>query len=1231
MHTSTISDQTDRTGTALALRYDGAGHLAGVPSRNEIVAEYDNGMTAILQQSLFDKQPIHFMPTEVSDDTSEYVNGISSYILRITGTLINGQKAVVKITGIKPFFDVEVPEEMPLSTFKIRLVNILSNTLKGTSKFGIENISAFPLQGYHTEKKLYIRIITWNQFDRYNALKAVREVGIRTASDDLTPIYYYRKVACEKRLPLSSWATLSNYFHEYIQGGTHLFQVSVNNYNPTSEDDYNNPLFSSALSRDRTLVFTWDIETYSSLGLGKFLTAQSDESNVFMICMSVHWKDDPNPLKQICLVDVETAPDPNWITIICGSQTNLLKAFALCRELLSPDIQIGFNDSQYDWRFIVEKAKKLGVLERMFNQMSLKPLSLEKITKWQYQYNKIKVNDMPFHSKHLNTPGCVAIDVRPCFMKLYSKAEKSSLAFYLNECGLESKMDMPFHRMFKYYGRALRETNATTAEQMHEVAKYCMIDALSYQRLMVKRNVINEYREVANIAFISLSDVHYFAIGMKVSNLLSASAWREGVLTSTISERTETESFPGAYVFPPIKGLENRRPVTGLDFGSLYPSLIMTYNLSPDKIILSRKHAEFLRDSGKTLHEINFKFNGIDVLAWSIRHNNIPEEKGLYAIVLEYLSVKRVEIKKRLAPVKEKKEVMELVIGLMDKDLSLPEAIEHVLAKAKEKNHASLNKNLYHFINKEKHEFMAEYDSVCFEYSCLDAGQNAIKVYMNSFYGTAGDKECFQECDELYDYGNGIPKEEYWSRMVEISMGEIEKLRDDVNDFLKADNGSPYLKMAYEEVLFPVVFTGKKKYYGIPHESKPNFNKKPFIRGVEIVKRGHSTLFRKIGKHIMDESMRLENSRTMHQIIKDVLRGSVKDISRTDLNDLIKTAVWKPDKDNKSVQRFMSRMRDRHTREEADAKQLIKKGLTPEPYLYEIPELGERFEFVVVENDLSQKVGDKMEYPEVAKQLGKKIEISYYLNSVVSLCARFINYEDIYQPSPEAVLEALKKLKDANKAKHNGVSGDDKADAGVADEDNLDEEDEDEIDEDEVLKIRDALAQKSAEKWVRGYIKELHTGPKKNHAIISHLWKEANTYAKNLFNSTYADKIVKYSGNDVYWSSYLNALDKQEESIRLKLTTLLAEISKIDVGCRDRMYKLVTKPGKRKPKAMTLEKYILAYIQENECALLADLRSIWYKMVGLETTRYRMLSKLQDDKKDNSSEADIDDIIELYC
>jgi hypothetical protein len=171
-------------------------------------------------------------------------------------------------------------------------------------------------------------------------------------------------------------------------------------------------------------------------------------------------------------------------------------------------------------------------------------------------------------------------------------------------------------------------------------------------------------------------------------------------------------------------------------------------------------------------------------------------------------------------------------------------------------------------------------------------------------------------------------------------------------------------------------------------------------------------------------------------------------------------------------------MRDRHTHEEADAKRLIKKGLIPEPYLYQIPEPGERFEYVVVENNSSERVGDKMEYPEVARRLSKKIDISYYLNSVVGLCARFINYDERYHPSTETILEALKKLKDGKKA------DEDKADEDGMDEDDLDE---DEVDEDELSKIRDDLAQKSAEKWVRGYIKDLHTGPKKDHAIIAHL------------------------------------------------------------------------------------------------------------------------------------------------
>src|SRR6266498_2890160 len=99
-------------------------------------------------------------------------------------------------------------------------------------------------------------------------------------------------------------------------------------------------------------------------------------------------------------------------------------------------------------------------------------------------------------------------------------------------------------------------------------------------------------------------------------------------------------------------------------------------------------------------------------------------------------------------------------------------------------------------------------------------------------------------------------------------------------------------------------------------------------------------------------------------------------------------------------------MRDRHTREEADAKRLIKKGLTPKPYLYEIPEPGERFEYIVVDycnKKSTSKKGDFMEFLDVVKKFNKKIDISYYLKSVISLCAHFINYDDRYQPSSKSI------------------------------------------------------------------------------------------------------------------------------------------------------------------------------------------------------------------------------------
>ena len=58
--------------------------------------------------------------------------------------------------------------------------------------------------------------------------------------------------------------------------------------------------------------------------------------------------------------------------------------------------------------------------------------------------------------------------------------------------------------------------------------------------------------------------------------------------------------------------------------------------------------------------------------------------------------------------------------------------------------------------------------------------------------------------------------------------------------------------MTYEEVLFSVCFTSKKKYFGIEHKDKVNF--KPddlFKKRIDTVKQENSELFRFIREKIM--------------------------------------------------------------------------------------------------------------------------------------------------------------------------------------------------------------------------------------------------------------------------------------------------------------------------------------------------------------------------------------------
>lgn len=1153
-----------------ACAYDGKSlDIPGLPTRADLVRDADTaGLARILDTHIAGGKTLFFMPTDVVEE-NQYVNGVPVYKLHLFGILQNGAKTHVILDNIDVYLDVRVPDRPTApggaaTDFGGHLRQVLVE--QNATLERLDDHLAFPIKGYRKDKVPWKRPTFSNLQARKKALETVRSLGYETASDDRSS--YYRMVARVHGLVLADWGLLTSY--EYFRGGAHadgrsgprdvpdsplcehVIRVDVRNFRPLVDPMAPKEVQEKrgalkrklGISRDKTLVLTWDIETRSTSKTGDLPRATNATDHVFMVSGTLHWKDDPTPLHRFCIVDVDTEPDMRWTTIVCGTEESVVKAVAVVFRHFAPDIVTGFNDMDYDWPFVMEKARQFLCLGFMFDAMTALPRrrasSEEGVLKWNLNVDKkVKISaEESALATYLKVPGCVPVDVRIMFRQLFPKAEVgkgSSLNFYLKACNLSSKADMPYKRMWEI-------RDAEDAEQMRHVAHYCVIDAKRCQDLLVKRNVVNDRREVAALSYVSLFDAVFYAGGHKVGNMLMAYAIRRGLLCSNINnEETEEGQYPGAVVFHPEKGLTPDpkeastvvleaaraeylplveqaktdpqaalrlsaavaaveaaleqygpgRPTTGLDFSSLYPSIIMTYNLSPEKYVESPEEAARLRADGADLHKVEFLFQGRTVRGWFVRHQGEDAAYGLYPSILIDLFDKRALMKVKLGVEEELKEHMEVVMGLARKSrgvLTFPEvfaaelavqrgladslraeaaeakALERKDARRIEKEAAAAARNVDYMAAaaaspeaKQQAAFQAQYRETCFEFSAIDSKQKALKGFMNTFYGEAGNKRSaffllplaggvttagqynikmvadyvikqgfrikygdtdslyvcaparyFKEADRRYAFGV-TSREEYWTEMVRITMEALDSLRDKVNAHLCADNGTKHLKMAYEEVIFPGAFTGKKKYFGIAHVNVPNFRpKKLFIKGIDVVKLGQTELAKKIGYRIMWEAVSLTNAEDLQTIVEVVLKEAIENNAQWSFDDFIQSDAWKPAKDNKSVQRFMGRMRARVAEEKADNDRREARGLQRRKGVYYIPDAGERFKYVLVKPGASFDMrglkakpskGDVMEYEEVARAKGLPIDVSQYLVSyVVGLCARFINYAGQFLP-----------------------------------------------------------------------------------------------------------------------------------------------------------------------------------------------------------------------------------------
>ena len=985
----------------------------------------------------------------------------TKYKVVLCGSLADGRKATIILDNIALYFEIRLknPPGDELTAEVAEQIAILS-------EHGIirhEVIKAKPFHYYHEKPATFLRMYFNKTKQRQAAIKAARTAGYETTTDDWAN--YYR-VACRDHMTtFSSHAYIANYkvVCDTRYKGL-VFRASIGDFTRADQ-----------ILPNTSVLLCWDIETYSPSG--DLPLAENPADKLFCLSMTFHMAHQATPLIKYCLTLHECAPSADYINIVCKTETELCRAFSEVFALMYPEYIFGFNDSDYDWKFLITRASQTsGLLSVMAHNMDISspyyPYTDKNILDFNYRRETIKLDaTTDIIGAALTLPGYLAVDVRTLFRKLYPTAEYSSLKWFLSKFKLAPKEDMPISQLFSIYARCAacdargESLPPDLMADMALVAQYCVTDAARCAALLSIKNCIPDAIEMSNVSYVSVFDAFFRANGMKVINLTIAIGQREPFNIRFSNKQNadfEDGKYPGAEVIAPEKGLQvsklsiaeriaassrskyaewgntsaeeiarfnefikthgaqppaaeiprdlppkfrdflaeqTGRPIVGLDFASLYPSLMRAYNLSPEYCIRDVKQAQELSERGVKLTPVKFDYNGRTRTAYFVAHMNIYDKThpdfrfGIFPYILNELFTLRNKYKKEFK--------------------ALEKEIEHLTAKRASVSGAQLT------------ELIERLSMLHIQCNYYDAKQKAVKVFMNTFYGVAGKKESsffeltvaggvtswgkrslqfaythvmalgchvyygdtdslyisvpehlFAAADRLY-YSGEMVKLDYWAELVKITFAAIVDIRNKINAAFIADNGTEFLSMSFEEVLFPVIFLAKKKYYGIPHIDVINFfPDKLFIRGLEVIKRGQAQILRTI----FDEMMRLTMNPANTHSVMEIVFNNIDEIYKRQWqpSDFVQSKVYKPNKKNVAVHTFVSRM----------AQQNI------------IIAPNERFEFILVKrnpysynlrgcrSDLS--VGDKMELLNTKYE----IDLDYYMTgSILGQLARLITYD----------------------------------------------------------------------------------------------------------------------------------------------------------------------------------------------------------------------------------------------
>ena len=251
--------------------------------------------------------------------------------------------------------------------------------------------------------------------------------------------------------------------------------------------------------------------------------------------------------------------DPNVTYILCNDEVHLLRSFLAYWRKNLPEVITGWNSQMYDIPYLA------GRINRILGEKSMKDLSPWGLVSQDEVYISGRKNIT------YDIGGVTQLDYLDLYKRFtYTNQESYRLDYIANyELG-EKKLDHNEYDTFREF----------YTKDWDKFVRYNIIDVQLVDKLEDKLKLIELAITMAFDAKVNFIDIHYQV--RMWDTIIYNYLKKQNIVIPPKKRTSKSQKYAGAYVKEPKPGKYDW--VVSFDLNSLYPHLIMQYNISPETL-----------------------------------------------------------------------------------------------------------------------------------------------------------------------------------------------------------------------------------------------------------------------------------------------------------------------------------------------------------------------------------------------------------------------------------------------------------------------------------------------------------------------------------------------------------------------------------------------------------------------------------------------------------------------